>query len=291
MLLEAMKDVGKEMPRRPGEDLKGVVGHTSQGPCEWPDVKVHVLHLSSSRAVAALKRARRSGALLTVETCPHYLALNKDVIEDGDTRLKVSPPIRDEANCTTLWRALLNGSIDMVVSAHTPTPQHLKVPGDFQRALSGISSIQFSLPLLWTQAQRKGFTEECVAQWMCKNPAKMLGLAGVLAPGLPSHRVVVKALLTLTHFGLQLCLPAVVRAGSKGSLEIGKDADIVVWNPRKRFLLDSKDLYTENQVRCVAQRRSASSASACPRPTCVRLTSVSASIHPTCRTRRCTRCP
>jgi allantoinase len=178
MLLEAMKDVGKEMPRRPGEDLKGVVGHSSQGPCEWPDVKVHVLHLSSARAVTALKRARRSGALLTVETCPHYLALNKDVIEDGDTRLKVSPPIRDEANCTTLWRALLNGSIDMVVSAHTPTPQHLKVPGDFQRALSGISSIQFSLPLLWTQAQRKGFTEECVAQWMCKNPAKMLGLAG-----------------------------------------------------------------------------------------------------------------
>ena len=204
MLLEAMKDVGKEMPRRPGEDLTGVVGHTSQGPCEWPDVKVHVLHLSSSRAVAALKRARRSGALLTVETCPHYLALNKDVIEDGDTRLKVSPPIRDEANCTTLWRALLNGSVDMVVSAHTPTPQHLKVPGDFQRALSGISSIQFSLPLLWTQAQRKGFTEECVAQWMCKNPAKMLGLAGALAPGLPSRRAVAMALLTLTHLCLLL---------------------------------------------------------------------------------------
>ena len=51
--------------------------------------------------------------------------------------------------------------------------------------------------------------------------------------------------------------------GSKGSLEIGKDADIVVWNPRKRFLLDSKDLYTENQVldpllRCAACRETPS---------------------------------
>ena len=111
------------------------------------------------------------------------MLLYQDVIEDGDTRFKILPPIRDESNCTALWRALLNGSIDMVVSAHTPCASHLKVPGDFQRAMGGLGSIQFALPLMWTQAQRKGFTEECVAQWMCFNPAKMLGLVGEYIEG------------------------------------------------------------------------------------------------------------
>eukprot|EP00936_MAST-01D_sp_MAST-1D-sp1_P000497 g497.t1 len=78
--------------------------------------------------------------------------------------------------------------------------------------MGGLGSIQFALPLMWTQAQRKGFTEECVAQWMCFNPAKMLGLVG-----------------------------------SKGSLEIGKDADIVVWDPKQRFEMNSKYLYMENK--------------------------------------------
>ena len=112
-----------------------------------------------------------------------FCASYQDVIEDGDTRFKILPPIRDESNCTALWRALLNGSIDMVVSAHTPCASHLKVPGDFQRAMGGLGSIQFALPLMWTQAQRKGFTEECVAQWMCFNPAKMLGLVGECIDG------------------------------------------------------------------------------------------------------------
>ena len=76
MLLGAMKQVGKRQPRRPGETDQQH-GVANQGPCEWPDVKVHILQLSSALTIAALKRARRSGALLTVETCPHYLAINK----------------------------------------------------------------------------------------------------------------------------------------------------------------------------------------------------------------------
>ncbi len=65
--------------------------------------RVHVLHLSSAGALAQLRAARADGVDVTVETCPHYLAIAAEAIDDGATQFKCAPPIRDRGNCERLW--------------------------------------------------------------------------------------------------------------------------------------------------------------------------------------------
>jgi allantoinase len=147
----------------------------------------HVLHLSAADAVPLLAAARRDGAAVTAETCPHYLALAAEDVPDGATEFKCCPPIRERANRELLWAALRDGIIDCVVSDHSPCPPELKRRGggDFGAAWGGISSVQLALPVVWTGARRRGFSLDDVARWMAAGPARIAGLAGkgVIAPG------------------------------------------------------------------------------------------------------------
>uniref|UniRef100_A0A804N5S5 Allantoinase n=1 Tax=Zea mays TaxID=4577 RepID=A0A804N5S5_MAIZE len=88
--------------------------------------------------------AKRSGASLSIETCPHYLTFSSEEVPDGDTRFKCSPPICGDTNRENLWKALLDGHIDMLSSDHSPSTPDLKLmeEGDFLRAWGGISSLQ-----------------------------------------------------------------------------------------------------------------------------------------------------
>ncbi|MBI4534817.1 MAG: allantoinase AllB, partial [Ignavibacteriae bacterium] len=120
--------------------------------------RVHIVHLSSSDAIPRLKQARQSGLPITVETCPHYLVFSSECIRDGDTRFKCAPPIRENENRKLLWAGLRDSVIDFIVSDHSPCPPELKEieAGDFQRAWGGISSLQFGLPAVWTEAREQG---------------------------------------------------------------------------------------------------------------------------------------
>lgn len=170
--------------------------------CRAYEARIHVVHLSSSDAVGALQAARDEGLPLTVETCPHYLYFAAEAVPDGDTRFKCAPPIRERANRERLWDALRDGIIDLVVSDHSPSPPALKVlkEGDFQRAWGGIASLQFGLPVVWTAARARGLDVIDLARWMGRGPARLLGL---------DHR--------------------------KGRVDVGYDADLVVWNPESMF--------------------------------------------------------
>ncbi|KAL5672419.1 hypothetical protein ACJX0J_016725, partial [Zea mays] len=86
------------------------------------------------------------GASLSIETCPHYLTFSSEEVPDGDTRFKCSPPICGDTNRENLWKALLDGHIDMLSSDHSPSTPDLKLmeEGDFLRAWGGISSLQWS---------------------------------------------------------------------------------------------------------------------------------------------------
>jgi len=156
---------------------------------------VHVVHLSAAGVLAESNRARSQGLRFTVETCPHYLLLAAEEIPDGRTEFKCAPPIRERENRERLWRALGEGAIDMVVSDHSPCTPALKLTdsGDFLRAWGGISSIQFGLSLLWTNARRRGFSIQDVSRWMSAAPARLAGFAnrkGVIAPGYDADLVV-----------------------------------------------------------------------------------------------------
>ncbi|GIU91110.1 MAG: hypothetical protein KatS3mg011_0016 [Acidimicrobiia bacterium] len=141
---------------------------------------------------------------ITAETCPHYLTFAAEEIPDGATLFKCAPPIREAEHRRALWEALEEGSIDMVVSDHSPSPPELKAidDGDFARAWGGISSVQFRLAATWTGARPRGWTTVELARVLSDAPARLAGLAG------------------------------------KGRIAPGYDADLVVWDPDAEFRVD-----------------------------------------------------
>jgi allantoinase len=180
--------------------------------------RAHVLHLSSAAALGELRAARAGGVDVSVETCPHYLALDAESVPDRATEFKCCPPIREHANQDALWAGLAEGDIDMVVSDHSPSTADLKV-GDFGAAWGGIASLQLGLPVVWTAARRRGFTLAEVVGWMATNPADRVGL---------------------TH---------------KGRLAIGADADFCVLDPDAEFVVDVAQLRHRNPVCAYAGQR------------------------------------
>ncbi|XP_022724872.1 allantoinase isoform X3 [Durio zibethinus] len=182
------------------------------GPVEG--AHLHVVHLSDAiSSLDLIKEAKMRGDSITVETCPHYLAFAAEEIPDGDTRFKCAPPIRDAANKEKLWKALMEGHIDMLSSDHSPTVPELKLlnDGNFLRAWGGISSIQFVLPVTWSYGRKFGVTLEQLALWWSERPAKL------------------------------------ARQYLKGAIAIGNHADIVVWEPEVEFDLDDDHpMYVKN---------------------------------------------
>ncbi|WP_221498821.1 allantoinase AllB [Pseudonocardia eucalypti] len=140
--------------------------------------RTHIVHLSSASALPAIRAARSAGLPLTVETCPHYLTLRAEEVPDGATQFKCCPPIRDDANRSRLWDALRAGDIDMVVSDHSPCTPELKLldAGDFAAAWGGVASLQLSLPVVWTEAAKRGVPLTEVTRWMASAPAALTGL-------------------------------------------------------------------------------------------------------------------
>jgi allantoinase len=178
----------------------------------------HVVHLSSSDAVPMLATSRRDGVRVSAESCPHYLTLAAEEIADGDTAAKCSPPVREAANRELLWDALRRGVVGMVVSDHSPCLPAMKAP-DFGAAWGGISSLQLGLPLVWTQARRRGFSLSDVVTWMAERPADLAGLR------------------------------------RKGRIAVGYDADFAVFAPDEEFTVDPARLHHRHPVTPYAGRR------------------------------------
>ncbi|PKV88717.1 allantoinase AllB [Streptomyces sp. TLI_146] len=177
--------------------------------------RVHILHLSSSDALPVIAAAKREGVRLTVETCPHYLTLTAEEVPDGASEFKCCPPIREAANQDLLWAALADGTIDCVVTDHSPSTADLKTE-DFATAWGGISGLQLSLSAVWTQARRRGHTLEDVVRWMSSATAGLVGL------------------------------------DRKGAIEAGRDADFAVLAPDATFTVDPAELQHRNRVTAYA---------------------------------------
>jgi len=149
--------------------------------------RTHVVHLSSGASLPLIRAAKERGLPVTVETCPHYLTLRAEDVPDGATQFKCCPPIRDDANRELLWAGLEDGTIDMIVSDHSPCTVDAKSldTGDFGTAWGGIASVQLGLPAIWTEAARRSFALTDIARWMAAGPARLawLGDRGTIAPG------------------------------------------------------------------------------------------------------------
>jgi allantoinase len=162
--------------------------------CREYRFRLHIVHLSTASALDELQKARAAGLPVTVETCPHYLHLAAETIPDGATLAKCAPPIRSRVNCEKLWQGLHDRILDVVVTDHSPCPPHMKTlqEGNFKTAWGGIASLSLALPLMWTEASRRGFALEDIARWMAEQPANLVGCArkGRIAAGCDADFVV-----------------------------------------------------------------------------------------------------
>ncbi len=136
--------------------------------------RAHILHLSAASALPLLAAAKRDGGRVTAETCPHYLTLRAEDVPDGATEYKCCPPIRDGDNQELLWRGLAEGTIECVVSDHSPCTPDLKRSdvGDFAAAWGGIASLQLGLAAVWSRARDRGHRLGDVVRWMADRPAR-----------------------------------------------------------------------------------------------------------------------
>ena len=176
---------------------------------------VHIVHLSSSDAIPIIHEAKANGTRISAETCPHYLTFTAEEIPDGATLFKCAPPIREQENREQLWTALADGTLDMIATDHSPCPPEMKKQeaGNFLDAWGGIASLQLSLPAVWTQARARGYSLTHIAQWLCAAPARLAGLEK-----------------------------------KKGTIAVGRDADLVIWNPDATFRVDPARLQHRHKL-------------------------------------------
>ena len=176
---------------------------------------LHIVHLSTSQALQELRAARSEGLAVSVETCPHYLHMCAETMANGATLSKCAPPIRSRENCERLWQGLRDGTIDLVGTDHSPCPPALKrlAEGNFRSAWGGIASLSLALPLMWSEASRRGFTLRDVARWMAAAPARLAGCDT-----------------------------------RKGRIAAGCDADLVVFDPDREFIVTEDRLHYRHPV-------------------------------------------
>ena len=157
--------------------------------CRETGCRTHVVHVADTGCLPRIAAAKAEGLPLTAETCPHYLCFAAEEVADGDTRFKCAPPIRDAANREGLWAGLVEGTLDLVASDHSPCPPAMKPAGRFDRAWGGIASLQVSFHATWAEAGRRGFGLADVVRWMGAAPAALAGRPFGIAPGNPADLV------------------------------------------------------------------------------------------------------
>lgn len=217
-----------ELRTAAGADPRDYATYLHSRPKEWEDravamvvdlvrqtgCRAHIVHLSSATALPILRAAKAEGLPITAETCPHYLCLSAEQVPTGDTAWKCAPPIRERSNQDALWDALADGTLDVVVTDHSPCTPGLKLPdaGDFMNAWGGIASLQLGLRAVWTEARRRGFTVAQIARLMSTQPANLAGFP------------------------------------DRGRLEVGARADLVAWRPEPTAVVRASELLHRHPI-------------------------------------------
>ncbi len=176
--------------------------------CRKHRCPVHIVHVSSAEALPLIAAAKSEGLPLTAETCAHYIYFNAGMIPDAQPVYKCAPPIREKENNEQLKAALQSGILDFLTTDHSPAPPGIKAfdTGNLQKAWGGIAGLQFLLSAGWSALQDVLSLEEYIPL-VTTNPARFLGLQE-----------------------------------SKGLIEIGADADFVIWQPEINFTVEPSQI-------------------------------------------------
>ena len=181
------------------------------------DSPVHVVHLSSAAALDEVRRARAAGVRVSAETCPHYLVLTDERYDEPDpvrcACYVISPPLRSDADRDALWAGLADGSLDLVATDHVPDRVGVEKAEagsgvSFDQISNGAPGIETLLTLVYSEGVVRGrITLERMVDLLSTTPASRFGLA------------------------------------EKGALEVGRDADIIVFDPDARRTITAAGLH------------------------------------------------
>lgn len=163
--------------------------------------RFHIYHVSCARTIDLLRRYREEGCDFTAETCPHYLIFSEEDIDRLGGKLRCNPPVRKPADVERLWQLLEAGEIDLVSSDHAPWPEDKKVKENIFENLCGAPGVEMLLPLLFSEGVAKGrISLATLNRVLMEKPARFSSLYP-----------------------------------QKGSLNIGSDADIVIFDPNRKW--------------------------------------------------------
>ncbi len=198
-------------------EAEAVATHRAMAFARAADVPVHVVHLSSRAALEQVRAAKASGVRAHAETCPHYLALTDERSTTPDiesaARFVISPPLRSAGDQAALWQGLADGSLDLIATDHVPDRVAVEkaeasrgVP--FDRISNGAPGIETLLSVAYSEGVAKGrLSVERLVDLVSTSPARLFGLE------------------------------------RKGAIEVGRDADLVLFDPAARRTLTAADLH------------------------------------------------
>jgi dihydropyrimidinase len=205
-------DLGHFADSRPVE-AETVATERAIAMCRATRAPTYIVHLSSARALAACAAARAEGLPIFVETRPLYLHMTAERYRGRDGALYVAqPPLRERADQEALWRGLVDGSIDTIASDHAPWTRELKMDPklDVAHCRSGVAELDTMLPLLFTAGVTTGrLTLERFVALTSTNAARLFGMYP-----------------------------------RKGTIAVGSDADIAIWETRERRIIRDADLFS-----------------------------------------------
>ncbi|MEK7773268.1 MAG: amidohydrolase family protein, partial [Deltaproteobacteria bacterium] len=153
--------------------------------------RLHIAHVSARGTVELVRMARKRGLNVTAEATPHHLTLTDDAVKGYDTNAKMNPPLRSQEDVEALRAGVRDGTIDSIATDHAP---HSVIEKDveFDRAANGIIGLETAFSLIWGLVEEGVFTPGAAIKAMTVNPAKAVSIdRGTLKVGRPADITVI----------------------------------------------------------------------------------------------------
>lgn len=170
---------------------------------------VHVAHVSARGSINLIRQAKEEGLAVTAEVAPHHFTLTEEAIVEYDTDAKMAPPLRLAADVKAMQQGLQDGTLDAIATDHAPHHRDDKAL-DFSRAAHGIVGLETALSLTLRLVETGVLSLSAAIQKLTWNPARIFGLP-------------------------------------YGSLSVGAPADVVVFDPRQRWIVNPKSLQSKSK--------------------------------------------
>lgn len=164
---------------------------------ELAGTRLHICHVSCAESIAAIRAAKDRGVQVTAETAPHYFTLTEEAVAEYDTRAKMNPPLRTEADRQAVRRALADGTLDAIATDHAPH-SILEKDVEFDQAANGIIGLETALPLSLRLAADGVLPLTDLIAKLTVVPARILGLPCGLIPGAAADITVIDPRRTWT---------------------------------------------------------------------------------------------